>query len=60
MMISVYKAITPEKSMFSLAGVAFTVISTLILSVDYFVRVSFIQPSLFAGETGGINHFYPA
>jgi hypothetical protein len=54
MMISVHKTVTPEKSVFSLAGVAFAVISTLILSVDYFVQVSFIQPSLLAGETEGI------
>ena len=57
MMISVHKAVTPEKSVFSLAGVAFAVISTLILSVDYFVQVSFIQPSLLAGETEGIAMF---
>jgi hypothetical protein len=54
MMISVHKAVPPGKSVFSLAGVAFAVISTLILSVDYFVQVSFIQPSLLAGETEGI------
>jgi len=54
MMISVHKAVPPEKNVFSLAGVAFAVISTLILSVDYFVQVSFIQPSLLAGETEGI------
>jgi len=54
MMISVHKAVKPEKSVFSLAGVAFAVICTLILSVDYFVQVSFIQPSLLAGETEGI------
>ena len=54
MMISVHKAVRPEKRVFSLAGLAFAVISTLILSVDYFVQVSFIQPSLLAGETEGI------
>ena len=54
MMISVHKTVTPEKSVFSLAGVACAMISTLILSVDYFVQVSFIQPSLLAGETEGI------
>jgi len=54
MMISVHKTVTPEKSVFSLTGVAFAMISTLILSVDYFVQVSFIQPSLLAGETEGI------
>jgi hypothetical protein len=54
MMISVHKAVPPAKSVFSLTGVAFAVISTLVLSVDYFVQVSFIQPSLLAGETEGI------
>jgi hypothetical protein len=54
MMISVHKAVPPERSVFSLTGVAFAVISTLILSADYFVQVSFIQPSLLAGETEGI------
>jgi len=54
MMITVHKAVPPEKSVFSLAGVSFAVISTLILSVDYFVQVSFIQPSLLSGETEGI------
>jgi len=54
MMISVHKTIPPERSVFSLAGIAFAVISTLILSVNYFVQVSFIQPSLLAGETEGI------
>jgi len=54
MMIAVHKVVLPERSVFSLSGVAFAVISTLILSADYFVQVSFIQPSLMAGETEGI------
>jgi hypothetical protein len=54
MMISVHKAIPPEKSVFSLTAVGFAAISTILLSVDYFVQISFIQPSLLAGETEGI------
>lgn len=54
MMIAVHKVVSPERSVFSLSGVAFAVISTLILSADYFVQVSFIQPTLMAGETEGI------
>lgn len=54
MMISVHKAVAPEKSVYSLTAVGFAIISTLILSGDYFVQLSFIQPSLVAGETAGI------
>jgi hypothetical protein len=54
MMISVHKVVQGEKKLFSLIGTGFAVISTLILSLDYFVQVSFIQPSLLAGETEGI------
>ena len=54
MMISIHKAVPAEKNLFSLTGIGFAVISTLILSLDYFIQVSFIQPSLTAGETEGI------
>lgn len=54
MMISVHKVVPPERSVFSLTSAAFAVMCTLLLSVDYFVQVSFIQPSLLAGETDGV------
>lgn len=54
MMIVFHKSVPEEKNLFSLTAVGFAIISTLILSLDYFVQVSFIQPSLLAGETEGI------
>lgn len=54
MMVAIHHAVREEKKIYSLAGMAFAIISTLILSLDYFVQVSFIQPSLLAGETEGI------
>jgi len=54
MMISIHHFTPPERKLFSLTSLAFSLISTLILIVDYFVQVSFIQPSLLAGETDGI------
>lgn len=54
MMASVHVSAPPERKHFSLTGTGFAIISALILSADYFVQLSFIQPSLIAGETGGI------
>ena len=54
MMICIHHFTSNEKKIYSLIGISFAIMSTLILSVDYFVQVSFIQPSLLAGETEGI------
>jgi hypothetical protein len=54
MMISVQKVVPGDKKLFSNIGSGFAVISTLLLSLDYFVQLSFIQPGLLAGETEGI------
>ena len=54
MMICIHHFTSNEKKIYSLIGISFAIISTLILSLDYFVQVSFIQPSLLAGETEGI------
>jgi hypothetical protein len=54
MMIVFHKSVPKEKNVFSHIGTGFAIISTIILSLDYFIQVSFIQPSLIAGETEGI------
>lgn len=54
MMVSIHHFTSPERKLFSLAGLVFALISTLIIALDYFVQVSFIHPSLLAGETEGI------
>lgn len=54
MMISIHHFTPPERKLFSLTALGFTLISTIILTLDYFVQVSFIQSSLLSGETEGI------
>lgn len=55
MIIAVHQTVANEKKHFSLIGVAFAIMATLILFCDYFIQVSVIQPSLLAGETDGIS-----
>ncbi len=54
MMITVHRSIPAERNLFSFVASGFAIISSLILSADYFIQVSFIQPSLLAGETDGV------
>lgn len=54
MMICLYQTVTLQKKVYGMAGVAFALLSALILSVDYYIQVSVIPPSLLAGETEGI------
>lgn len=54
MMISIHHSVTNDKRLYSFSAIAFAIISTIILSVDYFIQVSFIQPALLAGESEGI------
>ena len=54
MMICIHHFAPDEKKLFTQIGLSFAVISTSILSLDYFVQVSFIQPALLAGETEAI------
>jgi len=54
MMITVHRSMPAERNLFSAVSSGFAIISSLILSSDYFIQVSFIQPSLLAGETDGV------
>lgn len=54
MMIAVYVANGSRKSILGFTGIAFALMSTLLLFTNYFVQVSVVQPSLLAGEHDGI------
>lgn len=54
LMIHIHHTVPYIKKLYSTIGVAFAVMATLILSADYFIQVSVIQPSILAGETEGI------
>jgi len=54
MMVTIHYAAKPEKKLFSHISVLFALFSTMILTTDYFIQVSVIQPSLLSGESEGI------
>lgn len=54
MIITVHRSMPADRNLFSAVASGFAIISSLILSADYFIQVSFIQPSLLAGETEGV------
>lgn len=54
MIIAVHKSVPAGRNLFSAVASGIAIISSLILSADYFIQVSFIQPSLLAGETEGV------
>ena len=54
LMVCIHYYAPAEKRVFSLTALCFTIISSTLLFVDYFIQVSVIQPSLVRGETEGI------
>jgi hypothetical protein len=54
MIITVHRIAPAERNHFSAVASGFAIISSLVLSADYFIQVSFIQPSLLSGETDGV------
>lgn len=54
MMVCLHQVVIPGKKHFSMIGVAFAMMATMLLFSNYFIQVSVIQPSLLVGETDGI------
>ena len=46
-----------DKKIFSQIGLSFALISAALISIDYFIQLSVIQPSLLKGETEGLSLF---
>jgi hypothetical protein len=44
-----------EKKLFSLIGLAFAVMSAGLITLDYFIQLTVIQPSVINGETAGLT-----
>jgi hypothetical protein len=44
-----------DKKLFSLIGLSFAVIAAAVISIDYFIQLTAIQPSLLKGETDGLS-----
>lgn len=55
LMVCIHQYAADDKKVFSQMGLSFAIIAAAILTTDYFVQVSVIQPSLINGETDGIS-----
>ena len=53
-MIAIHRVAGESRKVFTLAGLAFALMSALILIVDYYIQLFVIQASLLEGETEGI------
>ncbi len=54
LMVSIHYFAPAERRVFSQIGMSFALISTATIVIDYFLQLSFIQPSVLLGETDGI------
>jgi hypothetical protein len=54
LMVSIHYFAPADKKVFSQIGMSFALISTATIVMDYFLQLSFIQPSVVLGETDGI------
>lgn len=55
LMVCIHRYAKEEQRTYSLVGLLFALMSTLIFLTDYFVQISVVQPSLLNGETDGIS-----
>jgi hypothetical protein len=55
LMASVYQYAGENKKVFGINGLSFSIISAILIVVNYFIQISVIQPSLLKGETDGIS-----
>jgi hypothetical protein len=54
LILFIHQTTKPDKKVFSLISTAFAIMATTVLSIDYFLQLSVIQPSIIAGEKDGI------
>ena len=57
LMVSVHQAAPPERKIWSHAAVAFATIYTVLISINYYVQLTWVAPRLAAGRTEGIEVF---
>ncbi|QHT66596.1 hypothetical protein GXP67_07965 [Rhodocytophaga rosea] len=54
LMVCIHQQTAEENKLFSQLGLSFSLLSAVVLLIDYFVQVAVIQPSLVNNETEGI------
>jgi hypothetical protein len=56
-MICIHHNAANDKKVFSQIGLSFALIYATIITIDYFVRLAVIEPSIVSGETAGLSLF---
>jgi hypothetical protein len=57
LMVSIHRAAPPDRRIWSHAAVAFATIYTVLISINYYVQLTWVAPRLAAGRTEGLEMF---
>lgn len=57
LLVSVHQAAPPEKKVWSQAALAFGIVYAVLISLTYFVQLTFVAPRIAEGRTAGIEPF---
>jgi len=57
LMLSVDELASPERRIWSRAAAAFATVYTVLISINYFVQLTWVMPRLAAGRTAGMEQF---
>jgi hypothetical protein len=55
LVICIHRYARPDKQIFSVISLSFAILAAAFLSVDYFIQLAVVQPSLLKGEADGIS-----
>jgi hypothetical protein len=57
LVVCIHQNASDDKKIYSLLGVCFASISTAVISIDYFIQLTVMQPSFIKGEMEGLSLF---
>jgi hypothetical protein len=57
LIVSIHQLSSPDRKVWSHAAVAFATVYTVLISINYFVQLTWVAPRLAAGRTQGIEPF---
>jgi hypothetical protein len=57
LMLSIHELASPDRKIWSHAAVAFATVYTVLISINYFVQLTWVMPRLATGRTAGMEQF---
>ena len=57
LMISVHYLASPDRKIWSHCAIAFAIVYTVLISINYYVQLTWVAPRIAAGRTEGIEQF---